>query len=114
VLAAATRGATDPPQFREVLVLAGARFDADRSGYAVGADAGVPLPTGLADAELRGLPDHPGARQCTHVTFGSVVSDTELGPALRDALATSSELYADALAEHFGRHLALLGTNHLA
>ena len=101
--------ATDPPLFREVLALARARLDEDRRDYAIGADAGVPTSPDIADAELPGLLDRPGARQCLHVTFGSVVSDAELGPALRDALTTSSEQYADALARHFGRHLALLG-----
>lgn len=99
---------SDPALFRELLALARARVEEDRRGYPIGADAGVPPPSGLADSELPGLLDRPDARQCLHVTFGSVISDVELGPALHDALARSSEHYADVLARHFGRHLALL------
>ena len=98
-----------PALFRELLALARARLDEDRRGYAISADAGVPPPSGLADSELPGLLDRPDARQCLHVTFGSVISDVELGPALHDALVRSSEQYAEVLARHFGRHLALLG-----
>ncbi|MGE3820922.1 MAG: hypothetical protein AB7I30_16030, partial [Isosphaeraceae bacterium] len=49
----------------------------------------------------------PG-RQILHCTFGSVITDPELGPALRGVLTSHPETYREILADHFSRHLDAL------
>jgi len=49
----------------------------------------------------------PG-RQILHCTFGSVLTDATLGPAVKDLLATHLDTYTQVLAEHFARHLEAL------
>ncbi len=49
----------------------------------------------------------PG-RQILHCTFGSVLTDGVLGPALLDLLAAEPATHQRILAEHFARHLAAL------
>jgi hypothetical protein len=65
----------------------------------------VPEPSSVADADLPALLDDDDARQCLHVTFGSVLSDGSLAAALRQALVASGDAYSNALAAHFRRHL---------
>jgi hypothetical protein len=87
------------------LRVAEAHFGEDRHTYAVGRTAGVPEPTSVADAELSALLDDDDARQCLHVTFGSVLSDAALAAALRRVLVAADDAYANALVAHFRRHL---------
>ena len=49
----------------------------------------------------------PG-RQILHCTYGSVLTDPELGPALRGVLEAHLGTYEEVLAEHFDRHLEAL------
>ena len=49
----------------------------------------------------------PG-RQILHCTFGSVLTDPELGPAVRSVLEAHPETYTEVLADHFARHLESL------
>lgn len=97
--------AVEPELFRDVLRVAEAHFGEDRHTYAVGRTAGVPEPTSVADAELSALLDDDDARQCLHVTFGSVLSDAALAAALRRVLVAADDAYANALVAHFRRHL---------
>jgi hypothetical protein len=46
----------------------------------------------------------PG-RQILHCTFGSTLTHTEFGPAIRSILLAHPDTYAEVLADHFGRHL---------
>ena len=46
----------------------------------------------------------PG-RQILHCTFGSVMTDPELGPAVKDVLAGNQSAYDEVLRDHFVRHL---------
>ena len=47
-------------------------------------------------------------RQILHCTFGSVLTDTTLGPRLHDLLETHQQTYTEVLADHFQRHLDAL------
>jgi hypothetical protein len=49
----------------------------------------------------------PG-RQILHCTFGSVVTDAKLGPALRTLLESRPAEYAEIVRDHFVRHLNAL------
>lgn len=98
----------DPPLFRDVLSLARTHLARDRHGYAIATRAAVPDDSALADASLAALLDDADARQCLHVTFGTVLSDVRVGPGLLKVVQSASDQYADALAHHFERHLAPL------
>jgi hypothetical protein len=94
----------EPDLFREILAVARARFELDRASYELSAEAQVP-----SDAEdLPALLDDPGARQGLHVTYGAVLSDAQVGPALIAALNDAAGEYARVLEAHLGRHLSLL------
>jgi hypothetical protein len=49
----------------------------------------------------------PG-RQILHCTFGSVLTDVDLGPAVRQVLEDHVETYTQVLTDHFVRHLQAL------
>jgi hypothetical protein len=97
--------ATDPSLFRDVLAVARDALAEDRRSYAVAATAGVPEQATLPDGSLPGLLDDADARQCLHVTYGSVLADVALAERLRGALGAHAEAYAAALGTHLARHL---------
>jgi hypothetical protein len=94
----------EPDLFREILAVARARFELDRASYELSAEAHVPPTNG----DLAALLDDPGARQGLHVTYGAVLSDAQVGPALTAALNDVADEYAHVLEVHLGRHLSLL------
>lgn len=112
----------DPQLFRQLIEFSRGRYDADKATYHVSATlAGVPAPSEINDPvtleklylglwrdvpEGKGLSD-PG-RQIMHCTFGSVLTDPRLGPALRDVLKRHAGTYDEVLAFHFGKHLDAL------
>ncbi len=96
--------ATEPDMFREILAIARSRFELDRDSYELSAEAHVPS----GEDDLAALLDDPGARQGLHVTYGAVLSDAKIGPALLAALEDASDEYTRVLENHLGRHLALL------
>lgn len=112
----------EPALFRRIIDFGRARYDVDKATYHVSATvAGVPAPKDVADnRKLEGLYlEHwtdvaagkgftePG-RQILHCTFGSVLTDAELGKLVRQVLTAHPQTYHDVLAEHFGRHLQAL------
>jgi len=112
----------DAPLYREICAFARQRYDVDRVTYHVHAtlDA-VPPPDEIADAEQlediylerwatvpQGLGFTQAGRQILHCTFGSVLTDPTLGPAVRGCLEQNLATYTQVLAEHFGRHLQAL------
>ena len=96
--------ATHPDLFREILAIARSHFELDRDSYELSAEAHVPS----GDGDLSALLDDPGARQGLHVTYGAVLADAEIGPALIAALEDAGGEYTRVLENHLGRHLALL------
>ena len=75
------------------------------ASYAIALTAAVPEPSTIADAGLPALLDDADARQALHVTFGSVLGDPGVGARLCEALLRLRSAYANALVEHFARHL---------
>lgn len=96
--------AAEPDLFREILAVARERFELDRASYELSEEAHVPP----GDRDLTALLDDPGARQGLHVTYGAVLSHSQVGPALIAALNDAADEYARVLEVHLGRHLSLL------
>jgi hypothetical protein len=112
----------DEKMFRRVVDFSRARYDTDRATYHVSATlAGVPAPSAvssLRDLEALYLGiwadtppgkgfDQPG-RQIVHCTFGSVLTDSELGPQVKSLVREHVDTYTHLLDEHFGKHLDAL------
>ena len=97
--------------FRRVIDFSRERFERDRATYHISAKLeNVPTAAAIGDdVKLEQLYlDQNDGRQILHVTFGSVLSDSALGPALRDVLAAHPETHREVLTVHFGNHLKAL------
>jgi tagaturonate epimerase len=112
----------DEKLFRHVVDFSRGRYETDRATYHVSATlAGVPAPSAVSSLkELEGLYlghwsdtpagkgfDQPG-RQIVHCTFGSVLTDNELGPQVKSLVREHVDTYTRLLDEHFGKHLDAL------
>lgn len=105
--------------FRRIVEFARQRYDQDKATYHVSATvAGCPSPSDVPDdRELERLylglwsetPEGVGftqpGRQILHCTFGSVLTDSQLGPELKSAVQTHQATYTEVLVEHFVKHL---------
>jgi hypothetical protein len=112
----------DEPLFRRIVGTARQHYEGDRATYHVSAEIGkLPSPADVSSVSRlekiyldcwadvpagRGFTE-PG-RQVLHCTFGTVLMDRELGPAIRQLLQAHAETYAEVLADHFARHLDAL------
>ena len=112
----------DAALFRRIIDFARGRYDADKATYHVSATLRSAPPTSevesAADLERHYLETwaevpkgrgftKPG-RQILHCTFGSTLTDPELGPAVRQVLERHTDTYTEVLADHFSRHLEAL------
>ena len=112
----------DEALFRRIIDFARARYDTDKATYHVSATvAGVAAPAGVPDSTqleklyLECWPDVPEGtgftspgRQILHCTFGSVLTDGDMGKSVKDVLAGEPRTYREVLAEHFAKHLEAL------
>lgn len=111
----------DEALFRELIRFARRRYDTDKATYHVSAtNQAVADETTLPASQLESVylerwADVPmGAgftqpgRQILHCTFGSTLTDPQLGPAIRSVLQSHPDTYESVLADHFGRHLDAL------
>jgi hypothetical protein len=112
----------EPALFRRIVDFARSRYDKDKATYHVSATlSSAPPASEVGDAaELERLylevwSDVPRGRgftrpgrQILHCTFGSTLTDPELGPAVRSALEQHPDTYTEVLADHFSRHLEAL------
>ena len=112
----------DPALFRQVVTFARGRYEKDKATYHVSAtlDSAPPVEavTDATDLERHYLelwPEVHGGRgftrpgrQILHCTFGSVLTDPDLGPSVRGVLDAHPGTYTEVLADHFGRHLDAL------
>ena len=112
----------DPSLFRRIIDFSREHYDTDKATYHVQATlASAPPPDDVADDHaLVGLylehwddvPQGKGftrpGRQILHCTFGSVMTDPDLGPAVTRCLADHPDTYRDILKDHFTRHLDAL------
>lgn len=111
----------DEALFRRIVKFARERYDVDKATYHVSATndavpAGDDLDAGrLEQVYLECWADVPQGlgftepgRQILHCTFGSTLTDAELGPAVRGVLEAHPDTYTEVLADHFSRHLEAL------
>ena len=112
----------DQPLFREIIEYSRECYDRDKATYHVSATLeSVPSPKKISDpVELeqvylerwsevpagRGF-TAPG-RQIPHCTFGSVITDRKLGPAIMDLLRDRTNEFTEILRQHFVRHFRAL------
>ena len=106
----------EPKLFVQIVDFSRSRFETDKATYHISARLlGVPPARDLKDAaavEFSYL-DHNEGRQILHVTFGSVLTHDQFGPAIHRTLEANPDTHRQVLAEHFGKHLQALG-NRLA
>lgn len=112
----------DQPLFRKVIDFGRGRYDTDRATYHVSATLQtVPPPSAISDPKkleqtyLELWSDVPAGkgftapgRQILHCTFGSVLTDPTLGPAVKQVVKENPKTYTEILADHFARHLKAL------
>lgn len=111
----------DEQLFRRLIDFARGRYETDRATYHVSASLDtIPGTSGLDRNGLEKMyldrwEDVPAGsgfralgRQILHCTFGSVLTDPELGPAVREVIRRQVDLYHEFLKEHFMRHLVAL------
>jgi hypothetical protein len=104
-------GRHDERLLRRIIDFSRERFDTDKATYHISAQLErVPPPkevVGPDRLEQIYLNEDDG-RQILHVTFGSVMTDSVLGPNLIDVLRGEPETYRDVLMTHFAKHLKAL------
>lgn len=112
----------DERLFRRIVDFARERYETDKATYHVSATlASAPPSNEVEHVEqlerhyLEMWPEVPAGagftrpgRQILHCTFGSVLTDAELGPVVRAVLEAHPETYTEVLADHFERHLEAL------
>ena len=111
----------DEALFRRIVQFGRDRYDVDKATYHVSAtNDGVPVADGLDAKRIeqvylecwadvpQGLGFTEPGRQILHCTFGSTLTDPELGPAVRNVLEAHPDTYTEVLADHFSRHLEAL------
>jgi hypothetical protein len=113
----------DAALFRRIIDMAREHYDRDKETYHVTADIRR-LPSAEAVANVAALEktylgvwsdvpagrgfSEPG-RQVLHCTFGTVLQDAHLGPAICQLLQSHAASYTEILCDHFTRHLRALG-----
>lgn len=112
----------DEALFRRIVDFARNKYPVDKATYHVSATLqSAPPASEISDLqELERLylecwsdvPEGQGftapGRQILHCTFGSVLTDPELGAALRSVLESHQATYDEVLTDHFARHLRAL------
>ena len=112
----------DEDLFRAIISFSRGRYAQDKATYNVSAVVdNLPDPEDLSDAVIleqlyleRWEDVEPGCgftapgRQILHCTFGSVITNPQLGPALIQLIQDRPEEYGEILRQHFVRHLRAL------
>ncbi|MCA9061954.1 MAG: hypothetical protein KDA96_02815 [Planctomycetaceae bacterium] len=111
----------DEELFRRIIRFARSRYDVDKATYHVSATVDAVADESALSAQQAekvylecwsdvpvGLGFTEPGRQILHCTFGSTLTDPELGPAVRAVLESHPDTYCDVLADHFSRHLEAL------
>ncbi len=111
----------DEVLFRRIIRFGRERYETDKATYHVSAtNNAVPTDDALDAKRLeqvylecwadvsQGVGFTEPGRQILHCTFGSTLTDPELGPAVRSVLESHPDTYTEVLADHFSRHLDAL------
>jgi hypothetical protein len=101
-----TAAALDPELFREVYDLSRTRYEEDRASYHVSASLERAVDSRVVpDEELPEALERFDEREILHVTFGSVLKESQIRDRLLGLLREHPENYAAGLEKHFLRHL---------
>jgi hypothetical protein len=101
-----TAAALDPELFREVYDLSRTRYEEDRASYHVSASLKRAVDSRVVpDEELPDALERFDEREILHVTFGSVLKESQIRDRLLGLLREHPENYAAGLEKHFLRHL---------
>jgi len=111
----------DEGLFRRIVAFARSFYNSEKASYHVSASIEqVPEPDAMSSIELErtylerwqdvahGSGFTKPGRQILHCTFGSTLTDTQLGPAIRAVLEAHPDTYTEVLADHFTHHLRSL------
>ena len=112
----------DEALFRRVIDFGRERYAVDKATYHVsGTVEGNPAPADVSDVKVLEreylelwdeVPQGKGftkpGRQILHCTFGSTLTDPELGPAVREVVESNLDTFTEVLRDHFVRHLQAL------
>ena len=99
----------DPALFRRIAAHSLEAFAKDKATYHISADVSkIPSIDSLNDSALPDLVASHDSRQVLHVAFGSVLNSPYCEDLLH-LLQQYETAHDDALAEHLGRHIRLLG-----
>jgi hypothetical protein len=101
---------TDVKLFAEIVEFCRGRFDTDRKSYHISATTAQvqALPAYSGPKQEAPFLDEVAGRQMLHVTFGSVLTNTNFKPRILDLLRKQPALHEELLDKHFTRHLSLL------
>jgi hypothetical protein len=108
--------------FRRIIDFGRERYETDKATYHVSAtlDSAPPADSASEVSQLEreyleiwsevpaGIGFTKPGRQILHCTFGSVLTNAELGAAVQELLAAHTDTYTEVLAEHFAKHLEAL------
>ena len=101
----------DESLLRHIIDFSRERFESDRATYHISARLDRVAPPADID-DMRQLEtlylNEDDGRQILHVTFGSVLTDAQFGPAIHQLLAAEPQTHREVLAEHFAKHLRAL------
>jgi hypothetical protein len=100
----------DVALFRRIIDFSRCCFEADRATYHISSELElVPPAEDIASTDLESVYlDRDCGRQVLHVTFGSVLTDVYLGPAIREILHSEPTTHQQVLTSHFEQHLCAL------
>lgn len=112
----------DEPLFGRIVETSRRFYDRDRATYHVSAEVAA-LPSAAECPSIERLESiylgrwedvptgcgftEPG-RQVLHCTFGTIMTDDKVGPAIRNVLEEHLDTYTEVLTSHFERHLQAL------
>lgn len=110
LLALGVAAAKDPELFRRIYARALESFAEAKKYYHIATEPAEVGPIdSIPDGDLPGLLEDEPSRQLLHITYGQIIQDPGLGPALFRLLAVEEEAYYEAVIAHFRRHLEALG-----
>ena len=100
----------DVALFRRIIDFSRCCFEDDRATYHISSELELVAPAeDIASTDLESVYlDGDCGRQVLHVTFGSVLTDVALGPAIREILRSEPTTHQQVLSSHFERHLSAL------
>jgi len=100
----------DPELYRAIHKLALDRFETDRASYHVTTDLSVIKRLDeTPDDQLDHYLELDDSRQLIHITYGSVLADSELSKRLFECLDKFPEDHYNTVGAHISKHLALVG-----